>query len=83
MKLSVFNPLCHLACSALPQLGVAAEHWVLTCMNPFLPVSQLNYLFCFKGLSQKARPFKSLLMLFIGIHVTSFQIQIHSGQRDG
>ena len=83
MKLSVFNPLCHLVCSALPQLEVAAKLWVLTCMNPFLPVSQLNYLFCFKGLSQKARPFKSLLMSFIGIHGTSLQIQTNSGQRDG
>ena len=39
--------------------------------------------FAFKGLSQKARPFKSLHMSFIGIHDTSSQIQINSGQRDG
>ena len=37
MKLSVFNPLSHLVYSVHPQWGVAARHWVLTCMNILLP----------------------------------------------
>ena len=48
----------------------------------FLYHSAIHSLF-FKGLSQKARPFKSLPMPFIGIHVTSFQTQINSGRTDG
>ena len=42
MKLSVFNRLFHLVCSVHPQSGVEARHWVLTCMNPLLPVLQLD-----------------------------------------
>ena len=37
MKLSVSNRLSYLVCSVHPQLGVAARHWVPTCMKPLLP----------------------------------------------
>ena len=42
MKLSVFNPLFYLVCSVHLPLEVGARHWVLTCMNPLLLVSQFD-----------------------------------------
>ena len=48
----------------------------------FLYHSSINS-FDFKGLSQKARPFKYPLMSFIGTHDTSSQIQINSGRTGG
>ena len=67
-----------------PAIGGGGKALGPNMYEPFTSciTAQLTH-FCFKGLSQKARLFKFLLMSFIGIHVTSLQTQINSGRRDG